>query len=234
MTPDVPSTHAADRDPVAPGPPPSPVSPVPSDVARVGGGGVSGGVDAGDLDGLSPGAPCAKGDFTLLEARMPARLGISRPELTKLRREWLVQGRDWIKVHRQVRWTEAAWASFFARWSGELKKTSPAPPNGSGGLQTPPQVEKPAQVASVDVQTPSCGLPEAMEVVRSGFTNRTVVLCRRESGEIVTVQVGDSTNFLPFTGSGRPMQLKARKESTADGISSWILVGGRPRQPGRW
>ena len=165
---------------------------------------------------------------------MPARLGISRPELTKLRREWLLQGRDWIKVHRQVRWTQAAWDSFLVRWSDELKKTSPAPQDGSGGLQAPPGAEETASVASVDVQSPSCGLTEELLVVRSGFTNRTVVLCRRESGEIVTVQVGDSTNFLPYTASGRPMRLKARLVSTMDGLSSWLLVGGRPRQPGRW
>ena len=64
------------------------------------------------------------------------------------------------------------------------------------------------------------------------FPNRNIIMCRRSTGEVVTVRVFDSSKYRPFLRvGGAPMVLRARPS----GIGSWWINAGRePRWPAQW
>jgi len=76
-------------------------------------------------------------------------------------------------------------------------------------------------------------LPDGVEVltVVSQALNRNIVNATRPSGERVCVRVMDNKKYLPRTGKGEPMTLRAKKSTAGNW---WILVGREPRWPGMW
>jgi hypothetical protein len=63
------------------------------------------------------------------------------------------------------------------------------------------------------------------------FAQHHLIRARRSDGELVVVQVLDSSKYVPRMQNGQPMVLRAKKSHAGNW---WLLVGREPRFVGRW
>jgi hypothetical protein len=137
----------------------------------------------------------------ILELELAEKLGLNQNRLRKVRKALTVPGVDWYH-EGHGRFCRVIWTD-----SGLSK----------------------VQDALGVVISKVVPVGEEMIVVRSGYVNKRVILCRRSNGQEVIVQVKDSSNYRSFLTNGKPMQVRARWTGEV-----WVAEGRPPRQVGRW
>jgi hypothetical protein len=142
----------------------------------------------------------------VFEGDLALELGLTRETMASLRREHLLDGRDWQLVGKKV-WLGPAAVKRLKEKVGCLD--SPGQKNGHG--EAPSAIAEPVEL-----------------VIRSVPRNIHIVVCEKKEGdgELVRVRVRSNANFLPG--------MEIRGMPHPDYSDVFDLVGRCPRQRGRW
>lgn len=129
--------------------------------------------------------------FTVAEAELPARLGLSRELLRTLREQLLTKGRHWEKAHRDILLTEEA-VQIILDGHAALKNAAPLP--------TPPPTENLAQNETQAAPPVDKGpVPIELRVARLFLSNPHLVEAHPPGRpqERLRVRVQSSAHYVP-------------------------------------
>lgn len=155
-----------------------------------------------------------------------AILGVSVPNLRKMRAAHLTEGLGWIPDPDDSRRILLTPDGLHTLWS--VVGLTPGPTSEKNAPATEPEAAPKPLVETMTVVSCRRRFPNG-EIKH--FANPRVIQARRESGEIVFVRVAESRNFIPKLGDGQPMTLEAMWDGEPP---NWSLVGRCPRFEGRY
>ncbi|TXH46080.1 MAG: hypothetical protein E6Q97_30360 [Desulfurellales bacterium] len=153
-------------------------------------------------------------------------LGVSVPNLRKMRAAHLTEGQGWIpdpddsrRILLTPEGVQVLRTAIGLSSEAKAEKDAPAP--------EPEAARKPV-VETMTVVSCRRRFPNG-EIKH--FANPRVIQARRANGEIVFVRVAESRNFIPKLQDGSPMTLEAMWDGEPP---NWSLVGRCPRFEGRY